>query len=257
MSIRGSQTLPEVATSIEVYEGARHMSDIDDLNGLESRSVAIAREAYHRGAVLWMTGLSGAGKSTVIRHVERQLFAKGFQAYVLDGDHVRQGLNADLGFSPAGRAENMRRIGEVAALFADADLIVIAAFISPHRAERAQARLAAGNVFHEVYVRAALATCEARDPRGLCARARRDEIREFAGVSAPYEEPEAADLIVDTTYAPEEMCGEAAENRMAHWLALAARTEVPQFRVVSPYYSYRTEGLQSGTHATAAAHGHG
>ena len=117
---------------------------------------------------------------------------------MLDGDNVRHGLNANLGFSPEDRAENIRRVGEVAALFADAGLIVITAFISPYRADRHRARSAAGDHFHEIYIRADLATCEKRDPKGLYKKARRGEITDFTGVSAPYEEPDSPELVVDT-----------------------------------------------------------
>ncbi|HEY0837005.1 MAG TPA: adenylyl-sulfate kinase [Azospirillum sp.] len=152
----------------------------------------------HRGAVIWLTGLSGAGKSTLAMEVERQLFHQGYQVYVLDGDNVRRGLNADLGFSPQDRAENIRRVGETAALFADAGFIVITAFISPYRADRARARAAAGRCFHEVWVKADLATCEARDPKGLYRKARAGEIPDFTGISSPYEPPDAPELTLDT-----------------------------------------------------------
>jgi bifunctional enzyme CysN/CysC len=153
----------------------------------------------HRGGVLWFTGLSGAGKSTIAMEVERRLFQKGYMVYVLDGDNVRYGLNANLGFSPEDRTENIRRIGEVAALFADSGMIAITAFISPYRADRQRARAAAKEGFHEIYVKADIATCEGRDPKGLYKRARRGEIAEFTGISAPYEDPEAAELVVDTS----------------------------------------------------------
>jgi bifunctional enzyme CysN/CysC len=152
----------------------------------------------HRGGVLWFTGLSGSGKSTLAMAVEQELFRRGYNVYVLDGDNVRQGLNANLGFSPEDRAENIRRIGEVAALFADAGLITITSFISPYRADRKRARAAARDAFHEIYIHADLDTCERRDPKGLYKKARRGEIAEFTGVSAPYEAPEAAELTVDT-----------------------------------------------------------
>ncbi len=152
----------------------------------------------HRGGVLWFTGLSGSGKSTLAMAVEQELFRRGYSVYVLDGDNVRQGLNANLGFSPEDRAENIRRIGEVAALFADAGLITITSFISPYRADRHRARSAAKDAFHEIYIYADLDTCERRDPKGLYKKARRGEIAAFTGISAPYEVPEAAELIVDT-----------------------------------------------------------
>ena len=170
----------------------------------------------HRGGVLWFTGLSGAGKSTIAMEVERRLFQKGYMVYVLDGDNVRYGLNADLTFSPRDRAENIRRIGEVAALFADAGMIAIAAFISPYRADRQRARNAAKEAFHEIYVKADISTCEGRDPKGLYKKARRGEIQEFTGISAPYEEPEAAELVVDTTALPIEDSVRAVVDYVEH-----------------------------------------
>jgi len=152
----------------------------------------------HRGGVLWLTGLSGAGKSTLAVEVERALFAKGYHVYVLDGDNLRHGLNSNLGFSHEDRTENIRRVGEVAALFAEAGFVCVSAFISPYRADREGARKAAGDSFHEIHVKADLATCESRDPKGLYERARRGEIPDFTGISAPYEEPEAPELVVDT-----------------------------------------------------------
>ena len=151
-----------------------------------------------RGAVIWLTGLSGSGKSTIAYALERRLTASRRLTYVLDGDNVRHGLCSDLGFSPDDRMENIRRIGEVAALFADAGMIAITAFISPYRADRQRARDAAKDAFHEIYVKADVSTCEGRDPKGLYKKARRGEIQEFTGISAPYEEPEVAELVVDT-----------------------------------------------------------
>jgi bifunctional enzyme CysN/CysC len=157
-----------------------------------------ASRSGHAGGVIWFTGLSGAGKSTLAIELEQRLFTRGYQVYVLDGDNVRRGLNANLSFSPEDRAENIRRVGEVAALFADAGMIVITAFISPYRSDRDRARAAAGDRFREVHIKAPLAECERRDPKGLYAKARSGAIPEFTGVSAPYEEPETADLIIDT-----------------------------------------------------------
>lgn len=153
----------------------------------------------HQGAVIWLTGLSGSGKSTLAMGLERELFARGRQAYVLDGDALRSGLNNDLGFGPEARAENIRRTAEVARLFADAGLIVITSLISPYAAERDKARNIVGANFHEVHVKADLAACEARDPKGLYARARAGEIKNFTGIDAPYEAPEAPDLVIDTS----------------------------------------------------------
>ena len=160
----------------------------------------------HQPGVLWFTGLSGAGKSTLAMALEHRLFDEGYQVYVLDGDNVRTGLNANLGFSPEDRAENIRRVGEVAALLSDAGLIVITAFISPYRADRDRAREAGGDSFREIYIKADVATCESRDPKGLYKRARAGEIQEFTGISAPYEEPTDPELIVDTSDKDIESC---------------------------------------------------
>src|SRR5262249_45299733 len=160
----------------------------------------------HRGAVIWMTGLSGAGKSTLAMRLEERLFNRGFQTYVLGGGHVRRSVNSDLGFSPEDRAENMRRVGAIAALFADAGLIVITALISPYQAERERARDAAGPTFHEVYVKADIETCSRRDPRGLYRKAHSGELTDFTGVSAPYEPPTRPDLVIDTVSHDIERC---------------------------------------------------
>jgi len=156
------------------------------------------RRNGHESGVLWLTGLSGAGKSTIALELERQLHLKGYQVYTLDGDNVRHGLCADLGFSPEDRSENIRRIGEVANLFAEAGVIVLTAFISPYQADRDLARAVNPERFHEVFVKADLATCEQRDPKGLYVKARAGEIPEFTGISAPYEAPENPELVVDT-----------------------------------------------------------
>ena len=154
----------------------------------------------HRGAILWFTGLSGSGKSTLANAVDHRLHDLGLNSYVLDGDNVRHGLNGDLGFSPEDRTENIRRIGEVAKLFADAGTFALTAFISPYRADRDRIRETAGRPddFVEIFVYAPLDVCEERDPKGLYKKARAGEIPEFTGISAPYEEPSAADLTVDT-----------------------------------------------------------
>jgi bifunctional enzyme CysN/CysC len=160
-----------------------------------------AQRNGHRGAVVWLTGLSGSGKSTLAHVIERELFERGMQSYVLDGDNLRFGLNANLGFSPEDREENIRRVAEVARLFADSGQIVLASLISPYRQSRAHARdiaERAGVPFVEVYVKAPLDTCEARDPKGLYRRARAGEIPGFTGIDAPYEEPERAEVVVDT-----------------------------------------------------------
>lgn len=164
---------------------------------------AVSRKARwrtndHKGGVLWLTGLSGAGKTTLAFAAEEKLFEAGYSAYVLDGDNMRHRLNSDLGFSPEDRVENIRRIGEVAALFADAGMVAISAFISPYRHDRQLARRAAGSNFHEIYLSATLEVCEQRDAKGLYKKARRGEIPDFTGISAPYEQPENAELVIDT-----------------------------------------------------------
>lgn len=152
----------------------------------------------HRSAVIWFTGLSGSGKSTLAHAVEEALYDKGCRTYVLDGDNIRHGLNKNLGFSPEDREENIRRIGEVAKLFMDAGIIAMTAFISPYRADRDKARALAGDSFIEVYVKCDIDVCEQRDTKGLYKKARAGEVKEFTGISAPYEEPLNAELIVDT-----------------------------------------------------------
>jgi adenylylsulfate kinase len=153
----------------------------------------------HRGAILWLTGLSGSGKSTLATSIEQRLLARRCATYLLDGDNVRHGLNRDLGFSPADRGENNRRIGEVAKLFADAGVLCLCAFISPYREDRARLRanMGAGD-FLEIYVRASLAACEARDPKGLYKKARAGQILDLTGIGAPYEAPEQPDVLLDT-----------------------------------------------------------
>lgn len=152
----------------------------------------------HKGGILWLTGLSGSGKTTLALELERQLIKHRYQAFVLDGDNIRGGLNRDLGFSPEDRSENIRRIAEVAALFADSGQIAITAFISPYEEDRQIARALRPDLFHEVYVKSDVSVCEQRDPKGLYKKARAGEIPEFTGISAPYEEPLNAELVIDT-----------------------------------------------------------
>jgi bifunctional enzyme CysN/CysC len=152
-----------------------------------------------RGATVWLTGLSASGKSTIGARLESDLVAAGRPAYLLDGDNVRHGLNADLGFSAADRAENVRRVGEVALMFADAAAVAIVALISPYRADRDRVRVRhdqAGLAFHEVFVDTPIDLCESRDPKGLYARARRGEITGFTGIDDPYERPERPAIVL-------------------------------------------------------------
>ena len=160
----------------------------------------------HRGGILWFTGLSGAGKSTLAIELERALFARRYQVYTLDGDNVRQGLNTDLGFSHQDRTENIRRIGEVAALFAEAGFVVVTAFISPYRADRERIRSRHPKYFNEIFINASLDVCEQRDTKGLYRRARAGDLKDFTGVSAPYEPPAAPELEVKSGEKTVEAC---------------------------------------------------
>ena len=158
-----------------------------------------ASQKKQKPCILWLTGLSGSGKSTIANALEGELFRTGHHSYLLDGDNIRMGLNKNLGFSDADRTENIRRIGEVAKLFADAGLIAITAFISPFRADRDLVRaLVAPGEFFEVYVKAPLDVCEQRDPKGLYKKARAGAIKQFTGIDSPYEEPAAPELVLDT-----------------------------------------------------------
>lgn len=189
------------ATNITWHKADVTKADREKLNG-------------HKAVVLWFTGLSGSGKSTLAHAVENALFAKGCRTFVLDGDNIRHGLNKNLGFSPEDREENIRRIGEVAHLFTQAGVIALTAFISPYRADRDKARAIAGDGnFVEIYVKCSLEECEARDTKGLYKKARAGEIKEFTGISAPYEEPLNAEVIVDTGA---ETLEESAEKVLAY-----------------------------------------
>lgn len=154
----------------------------------------------HKGVVIWFTGLSGSGKSTICVELEKRLYERNVNSYVLDGDNVRHGLNKNLGFTPEDRTENIRRIGEVAGLFADAGVIALSAFISPYRSDREQARaIMKEGEFVEVFVKADIETCKHRDPKGLYKLALEGKIKDFTGISAPYEEPENPEIVTDTT----------------------------------------------------------
>ncbi len=174
------------ATNIVWHQGAVTRDDRAQLNG-------------HRGCTVWLTGLSGAGKSTIAVDLEKRLLERGVRTYILDGDNIRHGLNKNLGFSPEDRTENIRRIGEVAKLFTDAGLVAVTAFISPYRADRDQVRalMPAGD-FVEVFIDCPVEVCEQRDVKGLYKKARAGEIKEFTGISAPYEAPEKPELVLNT-----------------------------------------------------------
>jgi len=168
-----------------------HQASVDR----DSRS----KQRGHRSAILWFTGLSGSGKSTLANAVNAALFDRGLTTYVLDGDNIRHGLCKDLGFSDSDREENIRRISEVSKLFLDAGVLVLTAFVSPFRADRANARaLVKENDFIEIYCSADLETCEIRDTKGLYAKARTGQIKDFTGISSPYEAPESPELEINT-----------------------------------------------------------
>jgi len=174
------------ATNIVWHAGHVTRADREKLNG-------------HKGFTLWFTGLSGSGKSTIAVAVEKALCERGVKTYILDGDNVRHGLNSNLGFSPEDRTENIRRIGEVSKLFNDAGLVALTAFISPYRADRDKVRaLMAEGDFLEVFVDCPVEECEKRDVKGLYAKARAGQIKEFTGISAPYEEPTKPELVLRT-----------------------------------------------------------
>jgi bifunctional enzyme CysN/CysC len=181
------------------------------------------RSNGHKGAILWMTGLSGSGKSTLAYSLEQYLFRRGYQVYVLDGDNIRHGLCSDLGFSPEDRVENIRRVGHAAALFARAGFLVITAFISPYRADRDRVRAFAPDLFQEIHIDADLGTCEKRDPKGLYKKARRGEIDDFTGISAPYEPPSMPELRIDTSRQSAEESVAILADYVAKTLALTKR----------------------------------
>lgn len=161
----------------------------------------------HRGAIIWFTGLSGSGKSTLAHAVEEALHQKGCRTFVLDGDNVRHGLCGDLGFSDAGRVENIRRVGEVARLFMEAGIIVLTAFISPYRADRERVRaMVTDGDFIEIYCDTPIEVCESRDVKGLYKKARAGQIKEFTGISSPYEAPETPELALNTGSADLQIC---------------------------------------------------
>jgi adenylylsulfate kinase len=164
-------------------------------------------QAGHKSVILWFTGLSGAGKSTLAHAVEKELFDKGCRTYVFDGDNVRHGLCSDLGFSVEDRQENIRRIGEMSKLFLDAGMIALTAFISPYQSDRDRVRsLVKQYEFIEIYCKADLSVCENRDVKGLYARARRGDIKDFTGISSPYEPPIKPELVLNTGQEPLQYC---------------------------------------------------
>jgi len=169
----------------------------------------------HKSGVIWFTGLPSSGKSTIAHHLEKELFDRGIRAYVLDGDNVRHGINSNLGFSREDRRENLRRIAELSKLFVDAGIVVLAAFVSPYREDREFVRSVVGeNSFFEIFVKCSVETCEKRDPKGNYRKARAGIIKNYTGVSAPYEEPESPDVTLDT----EELDVESSVRKILEFL---------------------------------------
>jgi bifunctional enzyme CysN/CysC len=194
---------------------ALRRSDNVHWQAIDVDKVARSALSKQQPCVVWMTGLSGAGKSTIANLVERKLHSLGHHTYLLDGDNVRHGLNKDLGFTDADRVENVRRVGEVAKLMVDAGLIVIASFISPFRSERRSVReLVDESEFIEVFVDAPLEVVEARDPKGLYKKARRGELKNFTGIDSPYEVPEHPEVHVDTNALTPEAAADAVIEAM-------------------------------------------
>ncbi|MDH5525740.1 MAG: adenylyl-sulfate kinase [Nitrospirota bacterium] len=175
------------------HEGLINRADRNRFNG-------------HKSGVVWMTGYSASGKSTLAHAMDKTLFESRVRVYVLDGDNVRHGLNRDLGFTAEARTENLRRVSEVAKLFCDAGIVVFTAFISPYRSDRDLARQTIGaDDFHEVYVKCPIEVCESRDPKGIYKKVRAGKIAHFTGISDPYEEPLNPDVVLDTDrFSPEE-----------------------------------------------------
>ncbi len=200
----GGFILIDKVTNATVAAGMLHFA-LRRSQNIHRQHLEVGRETHsalkgQKPAVLWFTGLSGAGKSTIANLVEKKLVARGRHTYLLDGDNVRHGLNRDLGFTEADRVENIRRVGEVARLMADAGLIVLTAFISPFRAERHMVRrMLPEGEFIEVFVDTPLAEAEKRDVKGLYAKARAGELKNFTGIDSPYEAPEHAEIHIDTT----------------------------------------------------------
>lgn len=183
---RGRCILIEVSSYLTFHKSTIKKKDRHQLN-------------QHKSCVLWFTGLSGSGKTTLANEVEKQLYIRGIRTYILDGDNIRLGLNKNLSFSAEDRKENIRRIGEVSKLFVDAGVLVLTAFISPYEADRGMARsMFDEDEFIEIYVNCSLDICEQRDPKGLYKKARNGEIKEFTGISAPYEVPNSPELNIET-----------------------------------------------------------
>lgn len=206
-----SQTMPENQNN-----NAKKSPNVVWTQAKVSPADRVSAQGY-RGITVWLTGLPASGKSTLATEMERRLFERGWQVYMLDGDNLRHGLNADLSFEEKDRRENIRRTGEVAALFADAGTICIVALVSPYAADRQNARQHQSQSFFEVYVKASPETCALRDPKKLYARAKRGEIKGFTGVDAPYEVPTQPDLVLDTEALSIEEAITILESKILEW----------------------------------------
>lgn len=189
-----------MATQPKIYVDAQRSIDGSDVIWQRSTVTRNHREQIngHKAGIVWFTGLSGAGKSTIAYAVEGHLHQQGYRTYVLDGDNIRHGLCGDLGFSIEDRHENIRRIGEMAKLFADAGVIVLVALISPFGVDRDRVRHIAGSNFLEIYCCCPVEVCEARDVKGLYKKARAGEIQDFTGINSPYEEPKNPELVINS-----------------------------------------------------------
>ena len=195
-----------------------------------------AARLRQRPCVLWFTGLSGSGKSTLAGLVEGILFSQGYLTYVLDGDIVRHGLCRDLDFSHQARVENIRRVGEVSKLFVDAGMIVLTAFISPFRQDRALVQEMIGNAqFIEIYLEATLAACERRDPKGLYRKARDGQLRHFTGIDSPYEAPQQADIVLDTSTASPAYCAQTIIDFLQKGGWLLPQAPAPAVNFPTPF----------------------
>ena len=187
---------------LKKYPNQRNLKSSNPKNIVPTKSLITEAErtsrSFHRPGIVWFTGLSGSGKSTIAKQIEKKLFQKGYNVFILDGDNLRNGLNKDLTFSPSDRMENIRRTGEVARLFSLAGYIVIISLISPYKTERQKARDIRPEIFREIFIKASIDECIKRDVKGLYALALKGEIRNFTGLSSPYEEPENPDLVLNT-----------------------------------------------------------
>jgi adenylylsulfate kinase len=203
------------ATHITWHNGSINRSDRERLKG-------------HRGVTIWFTGLSASGKSTIAVATEAALYERGSHTYILDGDNIRHGLNKNLGFSPEDRKENIRRIGEVSKLFTDCGIVNLTAFISPYRSDRLVARELCGNAFVEVFVDCPLDICEQRDPKGAYAKARQGIIKDFTGISAPYEQPLDPEITLRTDQLSVDDCVQSIMNYLEKHEFIPAAQNAPE-----------------------------